>query len=203
MKKLPGITFCVILLAFAMSGCGPRPIGPPEPIGPPPGEGLPQDQQPGTNPETGPLPGGTNPENPEPPAPPPASGGIPAPTNTTSAGGVLGVVAEVDLAVAYIYPDSSGKVMLVIKNAGNVPVNWTAGWTCFETYTTAGGASGNNTSYPPTNMTNYFDVGAKTEYDTGWSRDPSISSMTLACTITPPAGDVNSANDSSGTTKIK
>jgi len=111
------------------------------------------------------------------------------------------VKANWDLAVDNIYPASNGHIMVTIKNAGNITMSASIPLTCSGTKTTSttSGPIGPKTQTVSINL----KAGAKTDIDTGFARDPTISTMLVSCSITPPSGDTNSSNDSKSSIKVK
>lgn len=202
--RLIGATMIVatILVACSSSGIAPsqEPQQPGQPVVPgPPG----QPGQPGApNP---PVPTPVQPGQPGQPVPPAP---VPTPTNASGGGGAPAPTPTpvkntiVDLGIDNIYPDSAGRIYLTIKNYGNVDFDGTASANCTgETVNNAGVTS----KLTPVPIIFIFKgaSGFKQDYPTTYSRDPSISSMTVSCTLHPPAGDSNSSNDHMGPTKVK
>jgi PBP1b-binding outer membrane lipoprotein LpoB len=101
---------------------------------------------------------------------------------------------NVDLSVNNIYPDSNGHVQATIRNIGNVAVSGSYKLVCTGNYVDATGnhALPLKSQYPNINLA----PDTKVDIDTGFSRNPSISSMSVTCTLTPPAEDSNSSNNS-------
>jgi hypothetical protein len=101
---------------------------------------------------------------------------------------------NVDLSVNNIYPDSNGHVQATIRNIGNVNVSGSYKLVCTGNYvdTTGNHALPLKSQYPNINLA----PNTKVDIDTGFSRNPSISSMSVTCTLTPPAEDTNSSNNS-------
>lgn len=111
------------------------------------------------------------------------------------------VVAKLDIGITNIYPASTGKIMFTIKNLGNLVVNGSYKVVCSGSYTDSGGNHALNLSglYANVNLA----AGQQADFETGYSRNPSINAMWVSCKITPPKGDVNTSNDMMGMTKVK
>jgi hypothetical protein len=102
-------------------------------------------------------------------------------------------VMNLDLAVDNVYPASNGHIMVTIKNTGNVVVSGSYKIVCSGSYVDSGG------NHALSLAGQYATIGLsqnqKADFDTSYSRNPSISSMSVTCTITPPNGDSNSGNN--------
>ena len=192
---------------------GPLLPGQPQPEPPQPGQPQPGPLQPG-QPQPEPLqpeppqPEPPQPEQPQPQPQPtqsaptkssPTKKSSPNPTATIIM--LQAVLAKLDLAITNIYPASSGHIMVTVKNTGNQNVSGSYKVTCSGSYTDSGGnhALSLTAQYATVNLT----AGQKADYDTGYSRNPSITEMWVSCKITPPQGDADSSNDSMGMTKVK
>jgi hypothetical protein len=107
----------------------------------------------------------------------------------------------VDLAVTKIFPNASGKIMMTIKNSGTVKVTGSYQYVCSGSFTDSAGNHALNATKQ------FADVdmapGQSSDYDTGYSRNPSITEMWVSCKLTPPAADAVGANNSLGMTKVK
>jgi hypothetical protein len=194
---------------------GPMPQNPQNPQSQNPPQGpLPQNPPQGPqpqNPPQGPLPQGPQPLNPPQNAPtlaPMPGGGGSNPTATPERKKILGIIpipnifgAEIDLGVDNIYAASTGHIMATLKNFGSQTLQGSYKLTCSGSYTDLGGnhALAANAQYATINLAS----GAKADFDTSYSRNPSITAMWVACTVIPPAGDANSGNDSMGMTQVK
>jgi hypothetical protein len=108
---------------------------------------------------------------------------------------------NLDLAVDNIYPASTGHIMVTLKNAGNVNISGSYKLTCYGSYVGSGGSGSLplTAQYANINLT----PGQKADFDTSFSRNPNITTMSVSCTVIPPAGDSNSSNDTMGLTKVK
>jgi hypothetical protein len=113
----------------------------------------------------------------------------------------IAVVANLDLAISNIYPSSTGHIMVTIKNTGNMNVSGSYKIVCSGYYIDSGGTQKLNLAgqYATVNLT----PGKTADFDTSYSRNPSIQHMYVQCTLTPPAGDTNSKNNSMGPTQVK
>lgn len=192
--------------------------GQPQPEQPLPGQPQPEPPQPG-QPQPG-LPPASGPTALPPAAPgggasgptavPPAAPGGGASIATTAApsGGIMIVVTQflanfstLDLAISNIYPASTGHIMVTLKNAGTQTIAMSPKLTCYGTTTGTTGVHtvGPYAQYPNINLA----AGKTTDIDTSFSRDPSITTMYVSCTIIPPSGDTNSSNDTMGLTQVK
>jgi hypothetical protein len=195
---------------------GPMP-GQPMQEGPIPGQPLPEGPPPGEL-----MPAGPPPEQPQPMQPPPAQqqpagqqpGQAPAaqPTATkkpgsgqpakTATSGVLLLIGtpllaapyNLDLAITNVYPASTGHIMVTIRNTGTVDVSGSYKVTCSGSYVDSTGNHALNAvaQYASVNLS----PAQKADFDTSYSRNPSITSMTVTCKLTPPEGDSNSSNNS-------
>ena len=206
--RLIGATMIVATILAACSSSGAAPSqGPQQPGQPVVAPGAPG--QPG-QPD---VPGGPNPPMPT-PAPPGQPGQpvtpapVPTPTKVSGGGGAPAPTPTpvkktiVDLGIDNIYANSAGLIYLTIKNYGNVDLNGTYSANCTgETVNNSGVTS----KLTPVPITFSFTgaPGSKQDFNTTYSRDPSISSMTVSCTLHPPAGDSNSSNDQMGPIKVK
>ncbi len=112
---------------------------------------------------------------------------------------VIGKIITWDLAIDNIYPSSTGKIMVRLKNTGSGTLaNDKIKLTCI----------GQTIYVPPQPpvpvVTKGFDgtlslnlnPGATSEYETGISRNPTILSLFVTCTFTPSFSDTNSGNNS-------
>lgn len=157
--------------------------GLPEPEQPQPNQPQPVPQQPNQPPDPNPV---------QPTATKKSGGGQPAPTATMIM--LQAVTANLDLAVSNVYPSSTGHIMVTLKNAGNIKISGSYKVTCSGSYTDS---TGNNAlksvaQYATVNLT----AGQTTDFDTSYSRNPSITEMWVSCKVTPPQGDTNSSDDS-------
>ena len=110
-------------------------------------------------------------------------------------------LASLDLAISNIYPASTGHIMVTLKNDGTQTIAMSPKLTCYGTYTDSTGVHnvGPYAQYPNINLT----AGKTTDIDTSFSRDPSITTMYVSCTVIPPSGDADSSNDTMGLTQVK
>jgi hypothetical protein len=182
----------------------PQPGGPqsgaPQPGVPQPGGLQPGGPQPGDSQPGGPQPGDSQPDRtPQPIGPP-----HPGPAHlvpTTTPGPALSTIsaqkANLDLAASDIYAESSGRIMLTIKNVGFVPVKGNIPVQC-------GALINNGPAEKVTNQNLPVDlaVGAAADVDTGFKLDPSISKMAVACSVWAPQ-DANPVNDSTDYTQVR
>jgi hypothetical protein len=113
----------------------------------------------------------------------------------------IAVVAKLDLAISNIYPSSTGHIMVTVKNAGNVNISGSYKISCSGSYIDSGGNNALKLAaqYATVNLA----PGKTADFDTSYSRNPSIQSMYVQCTLTPPQGDTNSGNDKMGPTQVK
>ena len=103
------------------------------------------------------------------------------------------VVMNLDLAVSKIYPASNGHIMVTLKNAGNVKISGSYKVSCSGNYTdTSNHLLPLSGQYATVNLT----AGQTADFDTSYSRNPTIKEMWVECTVTPPSGDSNSSNNS-------
>jgi hypothetical protein len=115
----------------------------------------------------------------------------------------IAVLMNVDLAVVNIYPAPTGHIMATIKNAGNVTINSTTTLTCSGTKTENPLPNvGLNVGPYTQSLTFNLKAGEKFDQDTQISRDPSMLTLWVTCSITPPSGDSNNSDDSTNA-KVK
>lgn len=176
----------------------------PQPGQPQPGQPQPEQPQPGQPPQP-PTPQGPQPGQPPAPAQPTAtkkSGGKPPVSATVTPTSpsipfpitAIAVVANLDLAISNIYPSSTGHIMVTLKNAGNIKISGSYQVACSGSYTDSTGnhALSLTSQYATVNLT----AGQTADFDTSYSRNPSITTMYVACKVTPPKGDTSSTDDS-------
>ena len=110
-------------------------------------------------------------------------------------------IAKVDLAISNIYPSSTGHIMVTVKNVGNMNVSGSYKIVCSGSYIDSGGNNALKLAgqYASVNLA----PGKSQDYDTSYSRNPSIQHMYVQCTLTPPQADTNKSNDSMGPTQVK
>jgi hypothetical protein len=111
-------------------------------------------------------------------------------------------IYNIDLAVANIYPASTGHIMVTLKNNGTANISGSYKLVCYGTYlhkTKGSQVLPSSGQYANVNLTS----GQKADYDTTFSRNPDITEMYVSCKVTPPSGDSNSSNDSMGMTRVK
>jgi len=124
----------------------------------------------------------------------------PTPTPKFTFGGIL--KTSTDLAVVDIYPDSSGKILVSIQNAGTTDVKENIKMKCQGLFTTQ---KSQNQSYPLSNKSISVNLkpGQRGNYETGFARDPIYATMVVSCEMTPPSGDTNNANNALNNKQVK
>jgi hypothetical protein len=132
-----------------------------------------------------------------------SSGGGKSPTSTpiSNLPVIPAQVYKLDLAMTNIYPASTGKIMFTIKNTGTVAVSGSYKVVCNGSYMDSSGNHALTASGQYANVN--LSAGQKTDYETGYSRNPSITSMWVSCKLTPPAADEDKSNDEMGMTQVK
>ncbi len=112
---------------------------------------------------------------------------------------LVGTVMTFDLGLADVYPHSSGKIMARIKNYGTGAVkNASVQLACSASITKTSGNSQTTGSIPPVpkTITVNLEPGQTADYETGHAREPSITTMSVSCTIQSNILDSNSGNNS-------
>ncbi|MBN1305907.1 MAG: hypothetical protein JXA13_15840 [Anaerolineales bacterium] len=111
-------------------------------------------------------------------------------------------VANWDLAVTKLYPAPDGKIMIRIKNVGNMQVQHSTGIDCQAMYTTQ---SDNQIWILPESKSVNVNLAPDKyqDFETGYGRSPDMKSLLVTCKITPPAGDTNSSNNGLDSVKVK
>jgi hypothetical protein len=154
--------------------------------------------QQGNQPNPQPQPASQQPQPTQKPVQPPAKNPGAAPTPTM----VIVQMYLFDLGIDTIYPAASGKIMIRIKNTGDMDAKNNIKLSCQAVATT----QSDSQYWPPfqnKTITISLVPGQTADYETGYARDPTMKTLGVSCQITPPANDSNSVNNVMNNVKVK
>jgi hypothetical protein len=106
-----------------------------------------------------------------------------------------------DLAVANIYPASSGNIMVTLSNDGTTAISGSYRLSCTGNYTDSSGK--HDLALTNKIAAVSLNPGQRQDFATGYSRNPSINEMWVSCSVEPPTDDTNPTDDSLGPVKVK